>query len=198
MGLPFPRAGGFLKGESIMAAQASYYNTASEVVQGSVTVTALAFFGKMMVKMVPYLIACIPLIVLDLVWGIKAARYRKERVRFSTAFRRTFGKAAEYLCWTILASTLSLAFETEWVEWIVLGAVYLNELSSIVGNYLETKGLEIVWKDVFRAVFRLGGQKAGVDTTGIDPVGFVRPVKQGRDKKGRYTKKGCKDETRRR
>lgn len=179
-------------------AQVSYYNTASEVVQGGVTVTALAFFGEMMVKMVPYLIACIPLIILDLVWGIKAARYRKERVRFSTAFRRTFGKVAEYLCWTILASTLSLAFRTVWIEWFVLGAVYLNELSSIIGNFLETKGLEIAWHDVFRAVFKLGGQKAGLDTDGIDPVGFIRPTTQGRDKKGRFTKKGSRDETRRR
>ena len=138
--------------------------------------------------MVPYALPSLFLIMLDLVYGIKAARYRGDKVRLSTAVRRTVTKTFSYLCWMILASTLAIAFSQNWLEWSVLGLLYVNELASIAGNYLETKGLEISWKNVNRAIFRLGGQKAGLDTDGIDPNGFVRPIQKEKYKPVRNSK----------
>ena len=163
----------------------------SFVIEGSVTTVAVSFLKESVLRMIPYGIVAIPLIVLDLIYGIKAAKYRKERVRVSTAIRKTVTKTFGYACWIILASTLALSFSVLWLEWAILGLVFLNELSSIVGNYLETKGLELSWKAIGAAVSRIFGQKTGIDTDGINPADFVqqkpKPA-QPRNAKGQFTK----------
>lgn len=161
------------------------------VAVGGASATALAFFSDSLTHMIPWLIAAVPLIILDLRFGIRAAKHRGEKIRLSTAFRRTFGKAVEYFCWIVLAATLSLAFQKAWIEWAVLGVVVINEFASIIGNFLETKGLEISWPNVFRALFHFGAQKAGLDDDGIDPNGFVRPIQKPkpqpiRNEKGQF------------
>lgn len=142
--------------------------------EGSVSTVMILYLQQAVVRMVPYAVPAIVIIVLDLIYGVRAAKYRNERVRFSTALRRTITKSFIYVCWLILASTLAIAFGHVWIEWTLLGMVYLNELSSVVGNYLETKGLELNWKMIWGAVIKIGGQKAGVDTDGIDPTEFVQ------------------------
>lgn len=159
--------------------------------QAGVAGAAVAFLQEAVLRMVPYTIAAVPLIVLDLVWGIRAARYRKETVRLSTAIRKTTTKVLTYICWVVLSSALALAFERTWLEWAILGLVFLNELSSIVGNYLETKGLELSWKAIGAAVSRIFGQKTGLDTDGINPADFIQKKEkpaQPRNAKGQFTK----------
>lgn len=168
---------------------ASDNNTVSILTQGGVSVTALAFFSDSIMRMIPWLIVAVPLILLDLNFGIKAAKYRKETIRFSKAFRGTIGKTAEYLCWIILAATMSLAFSKQWIEWVILGSVIVNELSSIVGNYFESKGMKIVWRNIINAIFKIGGQKVGVDTDGIDAASFTESLPkpaQPRNSKGQF------------
>lgn len=161
------------------------------VMQGGVSTVAIAFLQQAVLRMIPYAVPSVVLIALDLVYGIKAAKFRKERVSLSTALRRTVTKTFGYVCWLILASTMALAFNQQWLEWTILGLVYTNEFVSIIGNHLETKGLELNWKNINRALFKFGGQKAGLDTDGIDPNGFVKPIEspkspRQRDEKGRY------------
>lgn len=148
----------------------------SIILQGGIASTAVAFLQQAVLRMIPYSIAAIPLIILDLYYGIRAAKWRGERIKASTALRRTVTKCFVYVCWLVLASTIALAFEKTWLEWLVLGLVYGNEFLSIVGNYLESKGWQINWKSVSRAGFRIGGQKAGIDTEGIDPTSFIEPI----------------------
>lgn len=169
----------------------------SLVLEGGVAATTIAFLQTAVLRMIPYALPSVVLIALDLVYGIKAANYRGEKVRLSTAIRRTTTKLFGYVCWLILASTLSLAFEQRWLEWAILGLVYANELASIVSNHLETKGLEISWKNVNKAIFHFGAQKAGLDDDGIDPNGFVRPIQKPkykplRNSKGQFVKKNKK------
>ena len=168
---------------------ASDHNTLSIIAQGGVSATALAFFTDSIMHAIPWMICAAPLILLDLNWGIKAARHRGEVIRFSKAFRKTVGKTFEYLCWIILASTLALAFTRQWIEWAVLGAVIVNELASVVGNYFETKGLTIKWRTVINAIIRFFGKKTNTDTSDINVDEFVEPIKRPRDAKGRFVKK---------
>lgn len=156
------------------------------VLQGSVAATFVAFLQASVLRMIPYAIPTIALIALDLVYGIKAAKDRGERVRLSTALRKTTTKFFSYVCWIILASTMAMAFNFEWIEWIVLGTVYANELASVVGNYLETKGLEMFWGGVVNAIVKLFGRKHGINTEDIDANEIVKPIKQGRNKKGQF------------
>ena len=167
-------------------ATTDYNNTAAVVVEGGVSATAIAFFSNSVKEMIPWLIVAIPLVILDLQWGVKAARARGETIRFSKAFRKTFGKVAEYICWSVLAATMSLAFGYKWIEWLVLGVVYINELSSIVGNYLETRGLHLSMLDLYRLVFRKAGEKVGID---IEKEEVEQIIKPKRDARGRFVKK---------
>lgn len=166
----------------------------SIILEGGISATMIAFLQKAVLRMIPYALPALVLVALDLVYGIKAANHRGEKVRLSTALRRTITKIFSYICWLVLASTIALAFSKEWLEWLVLGVVFANEFLSIIGNYLETKGLEISWKNVNKALFHFGAQKAGLDDTGIDPNSFVQPIKKPksqpvRNAKGQFTKK---------
>lgn len=193
MCLPFGKGGRLLRKSEDMATNES--NTVSLVLQGSASATALAFFSDSIMKMIPWLIVAVPIIALDLVWGVRAAKCRGEKIRFSRGFRRTFGKFFEYICWIVLASTMTLAFQMPWIEWAVLGIVILNELSSIIGNYLETKGMKVNWRYLLNTGINLGGQKFGVDASGVDTAKFIEPIKKpkpGRNIKGQYVSKGGK------
>ena len=156
--------------------------TFSAVTASGIATASVLCFREAVTNMIPWLICAIPLILLDLNFGLKAAKCRSEKVRFSRAFRRTFGKIVEYFAWVCFAATASLAFEVKWVEYIVLGAVYVNELASIVGNYLETRGLQVNWKYVFNTIFKLGGQKVGVDASDVDSSQFVKPIEKEGEK----------------
>lgn len=165
-------------------------STISVVVQGGVTATAIAFLHSALTSMLPYLIIAVPLIILDLIWGIRAARYRKEKVTFSRAFRKTVGKSFDYLCWSVLAATLSLAFEARWLEWVVFGGVVFNEMVSIVGNFLETKGIEFSLTSLYRLIFRKAGAQLGVEVTQEEVEEIIKPKRD--PKTGQFVKR---DET---
>lgn len=156
------------------------------ILEGSVSATAIAFLQTAVLRMIPYAVPGVVLIVLDLIYGLRAAKVRGEKTRFSTAIRRTTTKIFSYICWIILASTLSLSFGVKWLEWFVLGLVYANELTSIIGNYLETKGLELSIKDLYRFVFRVGAEKVGATMDAAEVEGIIKE-KQPRDNKtGRF------------
>ena len=162
------------------------------MLQAGVAGAAVAFLQEAVLRMVPYAIIAVPLIILDLVYGIRAARYRKEKIRLSTALRRTVTKILTYVCWIVLSSALALAFEHRWLEWLVFGLVIVNELSSVIGNHLETKGLEVSWQAVWNTVLRIIGQKTSIDTDGIDVGDLVKPKpkpEQPRNAKGQFTSK---------
>ena len=156
------------------------------IIQGSVSGVAIAFLQTAVLRMIPYSIPGLMLIALDLIFGIRAAVARGERVRFSTAIRRTMTKTFSYLCFIILASTLALAFNQNWLEWLVLGLVYANEFFSIIGNYLETKGLSISFEALYKWMFKKAGQHVGVEVTDEEADEIIKPA---RDSKGRFVKK---------
>lgn len=158
--------------------------TTSTVAQGSVAVTAIAFFHAALVRMIPYAICAIPLIALDLLWGIRAARFRNEKVTFSRAFRRTMNKTVDYICWIVIAATISLAFDAKIIEWLILGAVMFNEIVSIIGNYFETNGIELSWAALYRWMFKTGAEKAGMVVDAAEAEGIIK--EKPRDSKGRF------------
>lgn len=159
------------------------------VVQGSVATVAVAFLQEAVLRMIPFAIPAVVLIALDLLYGIRAAKYRGERARVSTAVRRTMTKTFSYICWIILASTLALSFHVDWLEWVVLGLVYVNEFASIVGNYLETKGIEFSLVAFYRWILKWGSGKVGDAIDQAEAEEIIKPKEQPRDKKGRFVKR---------
>lgn len=154
------------------------------VLEGGVSSAAVVFLQQAVLRMIPYAVPSVFLIFLDLIYGIKRAKAKGEKVRVSTAVRRSVTKAFSYVCWLILASTLALAFKQEWLEWAILGLVYLNELASIVGNHLETKGISFSWVGFYRWLIKAGSNKAGIV---MEQAEAEEIISQARDPKtGRF------------
>lgn len=147
-------------------------STASGVVQGGITTLVVLYFNHAIELMVPFLILTAVLILVDLFFGVEAAavRYRKhhkeeDRPRPSRAIRKTIGKVFEYLCWVILAASLSVSFDQEWISIAVMAFVVMNEIISVIDNYLcvHNKRITGLWP----AFFRLLGKRLDADLSGV-------------------------------
>ena len=174
--------------------------TTNSVVEGGVVAVTVAVLQKTVLAMIPFALPALVLIALDLHFGIKASRHRyqkykrpDDRVTFSKALRGTVGKTFEFAAWLILASSMTIAFQQEWIQWLTLGLVYVNEIGSIIGNYLCTKDIEFSLLSFLKAVFvyvgRWFGNKLGITTDDLTFDDILKPAKQGRNAKGQFTKK---------
>ena len=112
---------------------------------GSVTTVALTPFVDFYQSLVPYIILAIVLIIADSRFGIEAAQKRGEVIRQSRKWRRAMNKLVDYICWVTLAGlfgdTFGTVFHIPILSAIMLVFVYGIEMSSIVNNYLEYKGI---------------------------------------------------------
>lgn len=145
--------------------QATENGAVNTVVEGGATIGVVAFFSEAMKQTLPWLVLAVPIIVLDLLYGIRAAKYRGEKVRWSTAIRRTVDKAVGYVMWCAAAVMIAQLFEVAWLDKVILGLVYGNELISVIGNYLETKGIALSVGALWNLIFRKAGEKVGVEVS---------------------------------
>ena len=76
----------------ILADEAS---TGGVVVGTGISAALLLFFQQSFERMLPYLIIAAVVILIDLVFGIRAAKRKGDRIRISRAIRRTIGKGVE-------------------------------------------------------------------------------------------------------
>ncbi len=145
--------------------QATENGIVNTVVEGGATIGVVAFFSEAMKQTLPWLVLAVPIIVLDLLYGIRAAKYRGEKVRWSTAIRRTVDKMVSYVLWCAAAVMIAQLFEVAWLDKAILGLVYGNELISVLGNYLETKGITLSVGALWNLIFRKAGEKVGVEVS---------------------------------
>ena len=93
-----------------------------------------------------FLVLAIILILGDLRFGIAAAKKRGERIRPSRAVRRSINKLVDYICWLSIATVVGINFGTVFdiplLSVIIMAIVCIIELSSIIDNYLEYKGIK--------------------------------------------------------
>lgn len=149
------------------------------IVEGTVSAALVTLLKTAVLRMIPYAIPGLMLLLLDLITGCRAAKARGERVRASTAIRRTLLKMFEYICFIILATTMAIAFGKTWLEWGTLGLVYANEFLSVIGNYLETKGVNFSIVGVYKWFIKLITGKAGLEA---DPDTILPETKKARTK----------------
>ena len=146
----------------ILADEAS---TGSVVVGTGISATLLLFFQQSFERMLPYLVIASVVILIDLVFGIRAARRKGDRIRISRAIRRTIGKAVEYFCWAVLASSLAVATGYTVIETGLMLVVIGVEMISIVQNWY-------FWKF---------GHKAGVKVDAAKVIEAVVKARTGAD-----------------
>jgi predicted branched-subunit amino acid permease len=113
---------------------------------GGFTAAVLSPFVEGWQQMLWFLILAIILILGDLRFGIAAAKKRGERIRPSRAVRRSINKLVDYICWLSIATVVGINFGTVFdvplLSVIIMAIVCLIELSSIIDNYLEYKGIK--------------------------------------------------------
>lgn len=92
-----------------------------------------------------WLLLGMALVLVDLRYGVMAARVRGEKIRLSRAWRRTINKMIDYLCWVTVAELISRTFGISLgvpvVSMSMLFIIYGIEISSCVNNYFEYKGV---------------------------------------------------------
>jgi hypothetical protein len=95
------------------------------------------------------LVLGVALVFLDLRWGIKCSRLRKETIKASRAVRRTVNKMIDYFCWIglayLLGMTFGQSFDIHILPYIVMAVIYGVELESILHNYFGSKGKKFKW-----------------------------------------------------
>lgn len=93
----------------------------------------------------PWLVLGLVLVLVDLRYGVLAARVRGEEIRLSRAWRRTINKMIDYLCWVTVAELMGRTFAVSLgapvVSMTMLFIIYGIEISSCVNNYFEYKGV---------------------------------------------------------
>ena len=113
---------------------------------GGVTASVLSPFIEGWQQMLWFLVLAIILILGDLRFGIAAAKVRGEKIRPSRAVRRSINKLVDYICWLSIATVVGINFGTVFdlplLSVIIMAIVCIIELSSIIDNYLEYKGIK--------------------------------------------------------
>lgn len=113
---------------------------------GGMTAAVLSPFVEGWQRIVWFLILAIILILGDLRFGIAAAKKRGENIRPSRAVRRSLNKLVDYICWLSIATVVGVNFGSVFglplLSVIIMAVVCIIELSSIIDNYLEYKGIK--------------------------------------------------------
>lgn len=119
----------------------------------AMTATLMSEFMDFVEPLKWFMLLALILIVADLRFGIAAAKYRGEKIRFSRAGRRTINKIVDYLCWILLAGAIGKAFGVPFdiplLPAIVLLVIYGFEINSCYGNYFESHGKHVK-VDIFK------------------------------------------------
>ena len=93
-----------------------------------------------------FLLLAVILILGDLRFGIAAARKRGEHIRPSRAVRRSLNKLVDYICWLSIATVVGINFGSVFglplLSVVIMVVVCVIELSSIIDNYFEYKGIK--------------------------------------------------------
>lgn len=113
---------------------------------GGFTAAVLSPFVEGWQQMLWFLILAVILILGDLRFGIAAAKKRDEKIRPSRAVRRSLNKLVDYICWLSIATVVGVNFGSVFglplLSVIIMAVVCIIEMSSIVNNYLEYKGIK--------------------------------------------------------
>lgn len=107
----------------------------------------LAMLGEFFEPLRWVVVLALVLVMVDLRWGIRAAKARGEVIRTSRAIRRTINKIVDYVCWILLSGVLGEAFGDPFgvplLPLIVMLVIFGCEINSCFSNYFESRGRKL-------------------------------------------------------
>ena len=114
-------------------------------IAGSATAAVMAQLVSFYTSLAPFMILAVVLIIVDCRFGVRAARRRKELIRVSRMWRRSFNKLIDYFSWITVAGVFGSVFGEflglPVLSFGILLVVYGIELSSIFSNYFASRGI---------------------------------------------------------
>lgn len=130
------------------------------IIQGGVAV----FLSQILEIFYPLrwvMLAAAILVLVDLRFGILAARQRGEKIRTSRAIRRTVNKVVDYICWILLSASIGQAFGEPFglplLPFLMLLVIFGCEINSCYSNYFEAHG-----KKISINIFKLFAKKTDI------------------------------------
>ena len=132
------------------------------------SVILAGFLQESIGHIIPWLIVAFAVILCDLVVGIRKCLLMGEKVRFSSACRRTLGKCVSYFMFVIMVAVIDVAAHGggEIDKWACL-IVCLIEFSSIMSNILKPKGYDFNLTKLVAVIF---GKKFDVKKEDIEEI----------------------------
>lgn len=127
-------------------------DTASLVSQGAAVTVASSMsyhLNYILVEMLPFCYVAIPLIILDLFYGRKKAKFQYENgltnipCTIQKSIKMTIQKIFNYISWIFLSTSLSAAFAMPSLVFIIMSIIYGLEVLSLLNKYGESKGVDI-------------------------------------------------------
>lgn len=114
-------------------------NNANLAVQGTTAAFVSGYMYDQYIAMFPWFMAAIPLILLDLRLGRQRARIKGEDVTIRKSIKMTIDKSFSYICWIMLATTLSSVFDADAIKYSIMGIIYGLEVASCFSAWLYIK-----------------------------------------------------------
>ena len=137
-------------------------------IPGSFTTVAMAFIQESIIHMIPWLIVTCAVILCDLAFGIRCSLLMGEKVRFSSAARRTMGKMVTYFAFVAMVCFISVATAADnKIDIYSCLLVCFIEGCSIMSNLLKPKGYSL---DFAKVVGLFGKRWLKVDREDIEDV----------------------------
>lgn len=133
--------------------------------EGGYSVIFASFLRESIGHIIPWLIVTACVILCDLVVGLRKSIMMGEEVRFSSACRRTLGKAVSYFMFVIMVAVIDVAANGgETIDkWACLLVCFI-EGCSIINNILKPKGLSL---DIKKLIELLIGKKLDINLDGV-------------------------------
>ncbi len=131
--------------------------------------TIVAYSQSVAQQAVPWILPCVAVVLIDLIYGVRAAKWRvkqglsNERVSFSSAVRRTGVKILIYACWIIMSVACGIAFHITWMTATLMGIILFIEFCSIMSNMLEPSGKTLNHNALIRWIARKTGTETDED-----------------------------------
>lgn len=137
-------------------------------IPGSFTTVAMAFIQESIIHMIPWLIVTCAMILCDLAFGIRCSLILGEKVRFSSATRRTMGKMVTYFAFVAMVCFISVATDMDnKIDIYSCLLVCFIEGCSIISNIIKPKGYIL---DLDNLLVLIGRKMLKVDKSDLEDV----------------------------
>lgn len=95
------------------------------------------------IAVLPWLIPAIPLILLVCKYGRMNAKAKREEVTWCKTIKMAVNKIFNYICWIMIACTLSIAFNCPAIAYAIMAVVYGLELMKCILRYVQSHGYKV-------------------------------------------------------